>query len=193
MVSSTDRRQLPVPSRLYAVSVSALLVYLSGCAHHPVMMATPVLYKGQRLDFMPRLPPQLRTTELPVYYATTRAPARPGDPEHYSAAPGQELRLGVAHVRLGEPGWTFDQLAASDWTSTVTKSRPGVVERVEELGPVPREQTMSEVERQLVAHIDARLATLRSPCANWSRSELHGHSSSLGTPPCHYPRGWQPL
>jgi hypothetical protein len=127
------------------------------------MMATPVLYKDQRLDFMPRLLPPLRTTELPVYYATTRAPATPGDPEHYGNAPGQELRLGVAYVRLGEPGWTFDQLAASDWTSTVAKPRPGEVERVEELGPVPREQTMSEAERQLVARIDARLATLRNP------------------------------
>jgi esterase/lipase superfamily enzyme len=160
----SDLRKLRAPSRLSAVWVSAFLLYLGGCAaHRPVMMATPVLYKDQRLDFMPRVPPPLRTTEVPVYYATTRAPAKPGDPEHYSNAPGQELRLGVAHVRLGEPGWTFDQLAASDWTSTVAKPRPGVVERVEELGPVPREQTMSEVERQLVARIDARLATLSNP------------------------------
>jgi hypothetical protein len=45
----------------------------------------------------------------------------------------------------------------------VATPRPGVVERVEELGPVPREQTMSEVEGQLVARIDARLATLNNP------------------------------
>jgi esterase/lipase superfamily enzyme len=140
-----------------------LLVYLGACAHRPVMMATPVLYKDQRLDFLTRVPPQLRTTELPVYYATTREPAKPGDSEHYTNAPGQALRLGVADVRLGEPGWTFDQLAASDWTSTVAKPRPGIVERVEELGQAPREQTMSAVERELVARIDARLATLRNP------------------------------
>ena len=163
MNRATDRRRTSVPSRLYVVWVSALLVYLSACAHQPVMMATPVLYKDQRLDLMTHLPPELRTTELPVYYATTRVPATPRDPEHYSNAPGQELRLGVAEVRLGEPGWTFDQLAASDWTSTVAKPRPGVVERVEELGPVPRQQTMSDVERQLVARIDARLAKLNNP------------------------------
>ena len=163
LAERSGRSRLPAPSGLYAVWVGALLVYLGGCAHQPAMMATPVLYKDQRLDFMPRLPPELRTTELPVYYATTRRPAKPGDPEHYSSTPGQELRLGVADVRLGEPGWTFDQLAASDWTSTVAEPRPGVVERVEELGVVPREQTMSEVERRLVARIDARLATLRNP------------------------------
>jgi esterase/lipase superfamily enzyme len=163
MNRSADRREPPVPARRYAVWVSALLVGLGACAHQPVMMATPVLYRDQRLDFTSRVPPQLRTTELPVYYATTRMPAEPGDPEHYSNAPGQELRLGVAHVRLGEPGWTFDQLAASDWTSTVARPRPGVVERVEELGSVPREQTLSEVERQLFARIDARLAQLNNP------------------------------
>jgi esterase/lipase superfamily enzyme len=127
------------------------------------MMATPVLYKDPRLDLLQHTPPQAHTTEVPVYYATTRAPAQPGNAKHYSNTPGQELRLGVAYIRLGEPGWTFDQLAASDWTSTVAKPRPGVVERIEELGPVPREQTMSEVERQLVARIDARLATVRNP------------------------------
>jgi esterase/lipase superfamily enzyme len=160
---SADCRASFVPSRRAAVWVSALVACLGACAHQPVMMVTPVLYKDQRLDFMTRMPPQLRTTELPVFYATTRAPAAPGDPEHYTNAPGQELRFGVAAVRLGEPGWTFDQLAASDWSSTVAKPRPGVVERVEELGSVPRAQTMSEVERQLVARIDDRLAKLNNP------------------------------
>ena len=154
----------PIRSGWYAVWVSAALAALAGCAaHQPHMMVTPVLYRDPRLDFISRVPSQFRTTELPVYYETTRAPAKPGDAEHYSSTPGQELRLGTAHIRLGEPGWTFDQLAASDWTSNVAKPRPGAVERNEDLGPVPREQTMSGLERQLVARIDARLATLRNP------------------------------
>ena len=127
------------------------------------MMATPVVFKDERLDFIPHLSPHLRKTELPVFYATTRAPAKPGDTRHYTNAPGQQLLLGVAEVRLGEPGWTFDQLAASDWTGSVEKPRPGMVERIEELGRVPREQATSEVEQQLVHRIDAHLATLRNP------------------------------
>jgi esterase/lipase superfamily enzyme len=127
------------------------------------MMATPVVFKDERLDFIPHLPPHLRKTELPVFYATTRAPVRPGDTRHYSNSPGKQLLLGVAEVRLGEPGWTFDQLAASDWTGSVANPRPGMVERIEELGPVSRESAISDVEEQMVQRIDAHLATLRNP------------------------------
>ena len=95
----------PIRSGWYAVWVSAALAALAGCAaHQPHMMVTPVLYRDPRLDFISRVPSQFRTTELPVYYETTRAPAKPGDAEHYSSTPGQELRLGTAHIRLGEPG-----------------------------------------------------------------------------------------
>ena len=55
LAERSGHSRLPAPSGLYAVWVGALLVYLGGCAHQPVMMATPVLYKDQRLDFMPRL------------------------------------------------------------------------------------------------------------------------------------------
>ena len=138
------------------LGLSALLVYLGGCATpQPHLMATPTIYKDERLDFITRLPPHLRATELPVFYATTRAPVKPGDSGHYSDNPGDQLRLGIAEVRLGEAGWTFDQLAASDWTSGGAEPRPGTVERIDELGPVPREQAMSDVERQMVERIDA--------------------------------------
>src|SRR5690348_14093252 len=102
-----DRAGLHVRNGLRAVGSGALRVYLAGCAgfagmtgsDHPEMMATPVLYKDQRLDFMRHTPAQAHTTEVPVYYATTRAPAQPRDAKHYTNAPGQELRLGVAHIR----------------------------------------------------------------------------------------------
>jgi esterase/lipase superfamily enzyme len=146
------------------LGLSALLVYLGGCATpQPHLMTTPTIYKDERLDFITRLPPHLRATELPVFYATTRAPVKPGDSGHYSDNPGDQLRLGIAEVRLGEAGWTFDQLAASDWTSGGAEPRPGTVERIDELGPVPREQAMSDVERQMVERIDAYLAGLSNP------------------------------
>jgi esterase/lipase superfamily enzyme len=145
-------------------ALGALLVYLSGCAApQPHLMATPVVFKDGRLDFIPHLPPPLRTTRLPVFYATTRAPVRRADVLSYSNSPGKELRLGVAEIRLGAPGWTFDELMASDWTSDVSRPRPGAVERLEELGTVPRETATSGPEQALIQRIDAQLATLRNP------------------------------
>ena len=50
-----------------------LLVALGGCAStQPHMIPTPAVMKHPDLDFAPRLPPALRSTELPIFYATTR-------------------------------------------------------------------------------------------------------------------------
>src|SRR4051794_30889997 len=167
MGSSRKQRNGPVQAvrnRFAHAALGALLVYLGGCAApQPHLMATPVVFKDERLDFIPHVPPQLRSTRLPMFYATTRAPVRRADVLSYSNSPGKDLRLGVAEIRLGEPGWTFDELAASDWTSDVSRPRPGVVERIEELGTVPREPGISDAERALIQRIDAQLATLRNP------------------------------
>src|SRR5262249_38766514 len=51
------------------VVVAVLLASLAGCAaRRPVMMTTPVLYRVPQLDFLPHVPPEFRTTQLPVYY-----------------------------------------------------------------------------------------------------------------------------
>jgi len=84
--------------------LAALLTCLGGCsAPQPHMMATPVVFKDERLDFAPHVLPALRTTRLPVFYATTRAPVRRGDVLSYSNSPGEQLRLGIADVRLVRP------------------------------------------------------------------------------------------
>ena len=143
--------------------LGALLTYLGGCsAPQPHMMATPVVFKDERLDFGPHVLPELRTTRLPVFYATTRAPVRRGDVLSYSNRPGEELRLGIADVRLGAPDWTFDDLLASDWTGSVAKPRPGAVEHLEELGTVPGKAPASEMERRMVERIDEQLAKVRN-------------------------------
>src|SRR6476620_6280653 len=90
--SSRKKRNSRVQSvcKVFAyAALGALLVYLSGCAApQPHLMATPVVFKDGRLDFIPHLPPPLRTTRLPVFYATTRAPVRGADVLSYSNSPG---------------------------------------------------------------------------------------------------------
>ena len=118
-------------------------------------MPTPVLFKDPRLDFAPELPEALRSTRLPVFYATTRAPGEPG---HYVDEHADGVTLGAAQVRLGEPGWTWEQLLASDRRSTLQEVRYGAVERVEEFG----KSGASDGERRFIAALDAQLAKARN-------------------------------
>lgn len=135
-----------------------LLVALGGCAStQPHMIPTPAVMKHPDLDFAPRLPPALRSTELPVFYATTRAPVDPGEPGHYRDAKGDGVRLGVAQVRLGSPGWSWDDLIASDYTDTFNHARPGEVERVEEFGYYTAD-AVGEAERAYIDRINQRIA-----------------------------------
>jgi len=143
----------------------ALLCALGGCATEQYhLMATPLIYRDERLDLVSQSPRELRSTTATVFYATRRAPVAAGEPGHYGDEPNDDgVRLGVAQVELGEPGWTFDQLVASDMTSTVENPRPGRVERVEEIGTVRPHEPISEAEREFVARIDAYLAKIRNP------------------------------
>src|SRR5437870_11179754 len=107
---------------------SALLLLaclaLAGCAPVvPHLAPTPAVIKDPRLDFARNLQPALRSTQLPVFFATTRQPT--DGPEHFGDAQGDGVALGVATVRLGEPDWTWEQLLLSDLSSRVEQPRPG--------------------------------------------------------------------
>jgi esterase/lipase superfamily enzyme len=136
----------------------SIAVALAGCASEPHLMPTPVLFQDERLDFAPRLPVALQSTRLPVFYATTRAPAYSGEPGHYVNSAGDGTTLGTATVRMGEPGWTWEQLIASDRTNTVTQARPGAVERVDEFGTLRADASPGDVEQRFIAAINGQLA-----------------------------------
>jgi esterase/lipase superfamily enzyme len=148
--------------RFPTVLFAAAIVVIAGCASEPHLMPTPAVFKDERLDFASTLPVELRSTRLPVFYATTRAPVPAGEPGHYANSPGDGLTLGVADVRLGEPGWTWSDLTASDRTNTVEEARPGAVERIREFGKVGADSTPGEAERRFLAAIDAQLAKTRN-------------------------------
>jgi esterase/lipase superfamily enzyme len=140
--------------RLPAVLAAFLL---AGCAPVvPHLTPTPAVIKDPRIDFERHLQPALKTTQLPVFFATTRQ-ATDG-PEHYGNAQADGVTLGVATVRLGEPGWTWPQLVASDLASSVDEPRPGAVELVQAMGPAGRDDTLTDADRDFIASIDAQLA-----------------------------------
>lgn len=134
-------------------------IALAGCAAvEPHVMPTPAFLKDSRLDFTKAEAPELRSTRLPVFYATSRAPAKAGTEGHYVNAQGEGTTLGIAKVRLGPPGWTWDDLVASDATNTIDKVRVGAVEAVEPIGMLKDGTGQDEAERRFVAAIDAQLA-----------------------------------
>jgi len=141
-----------------ALAFSLLWVLAGGATVEPHLMPTPVIFKDERLDFAPALPAGLRSTRLSVFYATTRAPAGEGQPGHYINDAGDGMTLGVAAVRLGAPGWTWEDLVASNRTSTVEQARPGAVERVANFGKAREDGELGDAERRYMAAIDAQLA-----------------------------------
>ena len=137
-----------------------LVPTLFGCASvQPHMIPAPAIFRHSSVDLAQNLPTPLRTTEVPVFYVTTRAPARDGESGHYVDRAGDGVRLGVAHVRLGEPEWTWNQLVASDLTDTFNTPRPARVERIEEFGVVGQ---TGDAERIFVDRINQRLAAARN-------------------------------
>lgn len=146
------------PSRRLLAALAAVL--LAGCAPIvPHLTPSPAIIKDPRIDFERNLQPALKSTQLPVFFATTRQ-ATDG-PEHFGNAQADGVTLGIATVRLGESGWTWPQLVASDLASSVDEPRPGAVELVQALGQAGSGDTLTEADRDFIASIDAQVA--RSP------------------------------
>src|SRR5262245_62716056 len=128
----------------------ALVGVLVGCnGGETTMFPAPILLQDPRLDFARFVAPEHRGTDVRVLYATTRTPAPAGDPEHYTRRAGNAMRLGIAQVQLGDPGWSFADLVESDRTNGVDPLRPARITSVEEFGVQG-----SDADRALVDAID---------------------------------------
>jgi len=145
-------------SQRTAAAGLALAVLSAACSQYIVrrMVPTPIVMQDERLDFSQTVLPERRATEVSVLFATRRAPAPPDAPERYARAAGDAVRVGVARVQLGEPGWSFDDLVKSDRTSRPETPRPARVVAVDEFGTFGAPGR--EGERAFVAAIDRQLA-----------------------------------
>jgi len=141
-----------------AVAGLALAALAAACSQHTVrrMFPTPIVMQDERLEFSQTVPPEHRLTEVSVLFATTRAPAPAEAPERYTRSAGDGVRVGVARVQLGEPGWSFDDLVKSDRTSSPETPRPARVVAVEEFGVFGAPGR--EAERAFIAAVDRQVA-----------------------------------
>lgn len=143
-------------TRRLASTLFAIALLGSGCATDPHIIPTPAVFKDPRLDFEAQIPKDLRTTTLPVFFATTRAPSN--DAEHYANADGGGVTFGVATVRLGAAGGSWSDLMASNRASSVEHPRPGAVVAIEEFGRASASTPDPAVEQRFIAAINAQLA-----------------------------------
>jgi esterase/lipase superfamily enzyme len=145
-------------SRLAAAAALAIAAFSASCSNAPhTMVPSPIVMQDERLDFARVVLPEQRTTKVSVLFATTRAPAPPDAVERYTRRPGDAVRLGMAQVQLGQPEWSFDELAESDRVSRPDAPRPARVVAVAEFGIVGT--TEGKAEREFIAAIDRQVET----------------------------------
>jgi esterase/lipase superfamily enzyme len=160
-MASARAHRRPVCFRGGSVGLVLLLAgLLAGCDSPDVarpMMPAPIVMKDPRLDFANLVAPENRNVDVRVLYATSRAPAAPGDSRHYLQSRAATVRLGLAEVHLGQPGWSFADLVQSDRTSRVDTPRPATVTSVESFGEMG-----GEADRPFIEAIDRQVAASRT-------------------------------
>ena len=82
--------------------ILALVLILTGCAGARVMMPTPNVHLDPERDFYGELHRELKSTEVPLFYVTDRAPEEnQGDDLRYGYERSASLGFGSAVVDLG--------------------------------------------------------------------------------------------
>lgn len=106
---------------IFALVVAAVTVAMSFYQPPMRLMPAPAVFvDGQSNAFSanPSLTPDPR---IELFYATNRLPVGPRDSRLYAVVPGRDLHTGVATVRIGEEGTTWDKIYA--WSTGASEDR----------------------------------------------------------------------
>ncbi|MEN9544226.1 MAG: hypothetical protein RLZZ598_1059, partial [Pseudomonadota bacterium] len=121
-----------------ALLLAAAASLLVGCQRPVVLMPTPLVFATGEIDPFADTPDELRTPDLPVFYATNREVLMQYPLPVHTIFPSPTLRFGVAHFDVGEPGLSWEQLHALS-TSAEEGERPALrlrrLDQLAELGP----------------------------------------------------------
>jgi len=154
------------------------LLLLAACQGPVRLMPTPVSFKSTDVDPFEAAGPKAQGTEIPIFYATNRGALIEIPQPLHTALPSEQLRMGVAHVRIGDETLDWETLHRLS-TTAEPGERPIVdLQRLEQrakLGPRDSIATSPQA-REFFAQINKTLAA--SP-----NSELviyvHGSNSTL--------------
>ena len=146
---------------------------LVGCAsHQPVtLMPTPVLYEQAEIEPFSHVADELRTPITQVFYATNRRHRGDDADRPYGNAVDDELHLGRASVRIGEPGTGWNEVVrlslfnppdstvpitlqeVTHWESLVHRVADDVVAWDE----ASHRRFIAEINRELDHHVDPEI------------------------------------
>jgi len=123
-----------------AAPLAALLLLsslLAACESPVRLMPTPVSFRGGDADPFAQAGNKLvGTTDVPVFYATNRGAVIEKPEPIHTVLPSERLRLGVAHVRIGDETLTWEALHRLS-TSDDPEERPIVqLEMLEPLASI---------------------------------------------------------
>jgi esterase/lipase superfamily enzyme len=106
--------------------VLAAVWLLGGCSSSTVrLMPTPTLFTSGDPGLFVAGPDADRATTIEVLYATNRMPVGPADSRHYTRMRSDQLRLGVATLKVGDGTKTWESLQEIS-TSAVEGERPPI-------------------------------------------------------------------
>jgi esterase/lipase superfamily enzyme len=109
--------------------VLAALWFLGGCSPSAVrLMPTPTLFTAGDPALPVAEPDADLDTTIEILYATNRVPAGPADAPDYTRQRGEQLRLGVATVQVGDGTKSWETLQQMS-TSVVEGERPEITLR----------------------------------------------------------------
>ncbi|RZU02627.1 alpha/beta hydrolase [Rivibacter subsaxonicus] len=106
---------------------------LAGCETPVRLMPTPVAFKNGEVDPFEKVGPQLQGTDVPVLYTTNRGVLveRP-EPVHTIVAT-DTLRMGVAHVRIGDGTLDWETLHRLSTTADADERPVVELQRLDQL------------------------------------------------------------
>jgi hypothetical protein len=116
--SSADRAVRGTTGRgLVLLAAVVIMTLLAACQSPVRLMPTPVSFRTGEIDPFKTAGPKSHSTDVPVLYVTNRgAIVETPEPIH-TILPSERLRMGVAHVRIGDEtlDWeTLHRLSTSD-------------------------------------------------------------------------------
>jgi len=92
------------------LAVLCLAALLAGCGSPVRLMPTPVSFRSGDIDPFAQAGATVLGTDVPVFYATNRgALVEKPEPVH-TVLPSERLRMGVAHVRIGDDTLDWETL-----------------------------------------------------------------------------------